>query len=92
MNKRQTYNSNGIYAHEFYFCNNFERAIVEVKLVLHCEGYDYEDFPVDIKKAPLSQLIFLRRMKILSRPDRFMLNGALKVVYFSTSELVYAKK
>ena len=45
INNQQIYNSNGLYAHESYNSNNFKRAISEYKGVLHCEGYDYEEFP-----------------------------------------------
>ena len=42
INKHQIYISNGLYAHKFYFSNNFRAAISECNGVLHCEGYDYE--------------------------------------------------
>ena len=57
--------------------------------VLHCEGYDYEEFPDEIMEAPLSEPFFTRRMKMLSRPDGFMLYGKLGVNFFSTSALLY---
>ena len=56
---------------------------------MHCEGYDYEEFPDEIMEAPLPELFFTRRRKMLSRPDGFMLNGKLGVDFFSTSELLY---
>ena len=40
-------------------------------------------------EAPLSEPFFTRRMKMLSRPDGFMLYGKLEVDFFSTSELLY---
>ena len=40
-------------------------------------------------EAPLSEPFFTRRMKILIRPDGFMLYGKLEVDFFSTSELLY---
>ena len=40
-------------------------------------------------EAPLSEPFFTRRLKILSRPDGFMLYGKLGVEFFSTSELLY---
>ena len=40
-------------------------------------------------EAPLSEPFFTRRMKMLSRPDGFMLYGKLGVDVFSTSELLY---
>ena len=48
INKQQTYNSNGLYAHKPYIFNNFTGAISEYKVVLHCEGYGYGEFPVQI--------------------------------------------
>ena len=89
INNQQIYNSNGSYAHKSYISNNFKGAISEYKGVLHCEGYGYEEFPDEIMEAPLAEPFFLRRMKMLSRPDGFMLYGKLGVDFFSTSELLY---
>ena len=86
INNQQIYNSNGLYAHKSYFSNNFKAAISEYKGVLHCEGYDYEQDPEDINK-PLLDPFFRRRMKLLSRPDGFMLYGKLGIDFFSTYEL-----
>ena len=85
INNRHIYNTNGLYAHNFYLSNNFKGAISEYKGVLHCEGYDYQEFPDEIMEAPLSESFFTRRMKMLSRPDGFMLYGKLGVDIFSTS-------
>ena len=79
MNNQQIYNSNGLYAHKSYISNNFNGASSEYKGVLHCEGYDYEEFPDEIMEALLSEHFFSRRMKMLSRPDGFMLYGKLRV-------------
>ena len=40
-------------------------------------------------EAPSSEPFFTRRMKMLSRPDGFMLYGKLGVDFFSTSEMLY---
>ena len=59
---------------------------------MHCEGYDYEEFSDEYMEAPLSEPFFTRRMKVLSRPDGFMLYGKLgnlRDEFFSTSELLY---
>ena len=40
-------------------------------------------------EAPLSEPFFTRRMKMLSRPDGFMLYSKLGIDFFSTSELLY---
>ena len=89
INNQQIYNSNGLYVHKSYVSNNLKGAIFEYKGVLHCEGYDYEKFPDEIMEAPLSEPFFTRRMKLLSRPDGFILYGKLGVGFFSTSELLY---
>ena len=88
INNQQIYNSNGLYAHKSYISNNFKAAISEYKGVLHCEGYDYEQDPEDISN-PLPDPFFTRSMKLLSRPDGFMLYGKLGIDFFSTSELLY---
>ena len=74
INNQQTYNSNGLYAHMSYISNNFEGAITEYKGVLHCEVYDYEQDREDISN-PLPDPSITRRMKLISRPDGFMLYG-----------------
>ena len=58
INNQQTYNSNGLFAHKSYISNNFKGAISEYEEVLHCEGYDYEEFPDEIMEAPLSEPFF----------------------------------
>ena len=89
INNQLTYNSNGLYAHNSYISNNFKGAISECKGILHCEGYDYEEFPDEIMEALLSEPFLTTRMKMPSRPDGFMLYGKLGVDFFSTSELLY---
>ena len=91
INNQQTYNSNGLYAHKSDISNNFKRSISEYKGVLHGEVYDYEELPDEFMEAPLSEPIFTRRMKMLSRPDGFMLCGKLRVDFLSTFELLYPK-
>ena len=88
IHNQQIYNSNGLYAHTSYISNNFKAAISEYTGFLHCEGYDYEQDPEDISN-PLPDPFFTRRMKLLSRPDGFMLYGKLGIDFFSTSELLY---
>ena len=88
INNQQSYNSTGLYAHKSHISNNFKAAISEYKGVLHCEGYDYEQDPEDIRN-PLPDSFFTRRMKLLSRPDCFMLYGKLGIDFLSTSELLY---
>ena len=91
MNNQQFYNSNGLQARKSYFSNNFRGAISQYEGVLHCGGYDYEEFPVEIMEAPLSEPFFTRRLIMISRPDGFMLYGKLGVDFFATSELLYPK-
>ena len=89
INNQKIYNSNGMYAHKSYISNHFKVAISEWKGVLHCEGYDYEEFPDEVMEAFLSETFFTRRMKMLSRPDCFMLYGKFGVDFFSTSLLLF---
>ena len=79
INNQQNYNSNGLYAHKSYISNNLKEAISEYEGVFHCERYDYEEFPDEIMEAPLSEPLFTRIMKMLSRPDGFMSYGKLGV-------------
>ena len=78
-----------MYAHKPYSFNNFKGAFSECKGVLHCEGCDYEEVLDEIMEAPLSERFFTRRMKMLSRPDGFMLYGKVGVDFFCTSEMLY---
>ena len=87
INNQHIYNFNGLYPHKSYISNNFKAAISDYKGVLHCEGYDYEQDPEDIAN-PLPDPFFTWRMKLLSRPDGFMLYGKLGIHLFSTSELL----
>ena len=59
INNQQRYNSNRLY----YIFSNFKGAISEYKGVLHCEGYDYEEFPGEIMEAPLSESFFHKEDK-----------------------------
>ena len=69
--------------------HNFKGAICDYKGVLHCEGYDYQELADETMEAPLSEPFFTKRMKMLSRPDGFMLYGKLGVDVISTSELLH---
>ena len=89
INNQQIYNSNGLYAHKSYISNIFKGAISEYKGVLHCEGFDYEEFFDEIMEAPLAEPFLTRRIKVPSRPDGFILYGKVGVDFFSTSELFY---
>ena len=91
INNQQTYNSNGLYAHKSYISNNFKGVISEYEGVLRSDGYDYEELPDEVMKAPLSEPFFTRRMKVLGRSDGFMLYGKLGFDFFSTSEFLYPK-
>ena len=88
INNQQIYNSNGLYAHKSYISNFFKAAISEYKGASHCEGYDYEGDTEDFSN-PLLDPFFTRRMKLLRRPDGFMLYGKLGIDFISTSELPY---
>ena len=77
INHQQIYKCDGLYAQKTYISNNIKGAIFEKKGVFHCDGYDYEEFPYEKMKAPLSELFFEKKMKVLSTPDIFMLYGNL---------------
>ena len=91
INNQQIYNSNGLYAHKSYSPNNCKAAISEYKVVLHCESYDNEQGP-EHNSNPLPDPFFTRRMKLLSRPDGFMLYAKLGIDFFSFSELFYRNR
>ena len=55
INNQQIYNSNGLCAHKSSISNSFKGAVSEYKGILHCEGYDNEEFPDEIMEAPLSE-------------------------------------
>ena len=82
INSQDIYNSNGLYAHKSYFSNKFKGAISDYKVILHCEWYDYEEFPDGIMEAPLSEPFLTSRKKMLSRPGGFMLYGKVQVDFF----------
>ena len=81
IKNQQIYNCKGLYAHKSYISNNFKGVISEYKGVLHCEGHDYEEFPDETMEELLSELFLTRRMKMLSRPDGFMLYGTLGLIF-----------
>ena len=89
INNQQIYNSNGLYAHKSDISNHFKGAVFEYKGVLLCEGYDYEELLDEFMEAPLSEPFFTSRMKMLIRPDGFMLYGKMGADFFSTSELLF---
>ena len=66
INNQQICNSNGLYAHKSYISNKFKGAISEYNMVLHCEGYDYDEFPHETMEAPLSEHFFTRERKMLN--------------------------
>ena len=91
INNQQIYSSNGLNAHKSHISNNFNGAIFEYQGLLHFEGYAYEEFSDKVMKALLSETFSTRTMKMLSRPDGFMLYGKLGVESFSNSEMLYPK-
>ena len=85
INNHQIYNSNGLYGHKSHISNNFKSSFSDYKAVLHCEGYDYEQYPENLLEVP----IFTRRMKFYSRPDGFMMYGKPVIEFFTNSEILY---
>ena len=55
INNQQIYNLNGLEAHNVYISVNFKGATSECKGVLHCEGYDYEEFIDETTEALLCE-------------------------------------
>ena len=86
INIQHFYKLNGLYEHMFYLSNNFKPAISEYRGVFPCEWYDYEDFPDDPMEAPLSELLFTKIMKMLTRHNGFLSYGRLGDDFFSTSD------
>ena len=67
----------------------FEGSHLSYKGLLHCEMYEYKEFPDNIIEAPLSKPFHKKWMKTLSRLYGFMLYGNLGVDFFSISESLY---
>ena len=88
VSNQQNYNFIGFYAHKSYNSNNLKGAISEYKGFLHCEGYNYEEFLDENMDALLSEPNFTRKLKMLSRPDGFMLYGKLGVDFFLNSDFL----
>ena len=91
INNQQIHISNDFYAQKLYFSDIFKGANTEYTggiHNLHCEVYNYEQAPEDMAN-PLLYPFFTRRMKLLSRPDGFMLYGKLGIDFFSNSEMLY---
>ena len=85
LTNHQMYNSNGFYAHKSHITNNFKSTLTDFKGILHCEVYDWEEYPEKL----LEGSFFRRRMKLYSRPKGFMLYGKLGIDFLTTSELLY---
>ena len=60
----------------------------EYEGVLHCEVHDHGESPDEIMNDRLSKPFFTERMKMLSRPDGFMLNSKILMDFFPTSDLL----
>ena len=85
INNHQIHNSNGLYANKSHISNNFKSTMSDYKGVLHCERYDYEEDSENLLEVPF----FLRRKKLYSRPDGFLLYGKLGIDSFTTLEYLY---
>ena len=55
INKQQKCNSNVLYAHKSHIFNNLTGRFPEDRGVLHCEGFEYEEFPDKNMEALLSE-------------------------------------
>ena len=79
------YGTNGLYARNFYFSNNFNGAILEWKGVSLCDRYAYEEFFDENMDAFLSEPFFTRRMKLPAD----QITSCCTVKWGLTSELLY---
>ena len=84
INNQQICTYNGLYA----LFEQLWGSHLWIQGILHCESYEYEHDPEDISN-PLPDPFSTRRMKLLSRPDGFMLYGKLGINFFATSQLLY---
>ena len=87
ISNHQIYNSNGLYAHNFYISNNLKGILSDYKEVLHRDGFDYEEFPDEIMESLFSEHFLTRRRKMISRPDGVMFYGKLGVDSLSSALL-----
>ena len=89
INNQQIDKSNGLYVHKSYISINFMGTISEYKGVLHCEGYDYGEFPDEIMQAPLSESFSPGELTCLAdlMASCCMVNSGW--TFFSTSRLLY---
>ena len=85
IGKHQINKLNGIYAHKSHILNKFQIKLTDYKGVLLCEGYNHEEYPENLLEGPF----FIRRLKLYSRLDCFMLYGKLGIVFPTTSKLLY---
>ena len=89
INNQQMYNSDGLYAHKSYISNNFKAAISEYKGFCIVKPMTMNRIlRPEVYSNTLPDPFYTRRMKLLSRPDGFMLYGKLGIDFFSTSELL----
>ena len=65
--------------------NNFKRTLTEYRVVLHCEGNDFEENPETLLEGPF----FTKRIGLYSRPGGFILYGKLVIDFFTKSKLLY---
>ena len=83
----QSAESTVLYAHKSYISDKFKGAITEYNEFLQCEGSENEQDPEDITN-PLPDPVFAKRVKLLSKPDCFVLFGKMGIDFSSTSELL----
>ena len=86
INNHQIYNSDGLYAHKSHTSKNFESTLSENKGVLLSEKCDHKENPKNLLESPF----LIRRTKLYSRPDGFMLYGKLGIDFFTNSGILYS--
>ena len=75
INNQKIYNSNGLHALKPYISYNFKGAISEYKEFCNARGTTLKNFLMNFLKRLCLNFFFTRRMKLLSRPDGFLLYG-----------------
>ena len=63
-----------------------------MQAIFYCERYDIKEFPCQNIKAPFSKVPLTTKMKMVIRPDGFIINAKMKADIFPTSELLFSNK
>ena len=90
LNNQQIYNSNGLYAQSLTFQTTLWQASLNTREFCIVKAMTMNRIlRIILTPYLIPFYLFTRRMKLLSRPDGFMLYGKLGIDFLSTSELLY---